>query len=468
MTDGAAALSVEPARRARAARWVPGSLGGRLLFGASLLVAIAILASTFVGATLLERFARGQIDAGLDARIIAVASGLTLAPDGAPAISESVTGAPFDRPGPGWYWQVTSKQRVVGSATLRGVTLHVPPDVPRPRRILGDSPWPADLRGPEGEALIARVSDRTLDGRPVRIVATAPRAALTDPLRDMLAVLVVSMSVLGLLLLGTVVLGVRFGLRPLGQLRAEVAAVRAGRATRLATEGRPAEVAPLVAELNTLLSENAAGLERARRNVANLAHGLKTPLTTLAITLAEPGRDPDRMLSPLVGAMDRQIRHHLARARAAALGGPGRARTDLVARFLDLALVMGKLHADRPIAFELKGPEEAFVACEAQDLDELFGNLLDNAFAHAEAGVRVTCAPEGRTLRVEIDDDGPGMSAAELASAPAAGRRLDESRLGYGFGLSISSEIAELYGGSIALSAGPLEGLRVSVTLPAA
>lgn len=360
---------------------------------------------------------------------------------------------------------MTSRQGVVGSATLRGATLHVPPDAPRPRRILGDSPWPADLRGPKGEALIARVSDRTLDGRPVRIVATTPRAALTGPLRDML---VVSMSVLGLLLLDTVVLGVRFGLSPLGQLRAEVAAVRAGRATRLATEGRPAEVAPLVAELNTLLSENAAGLERARGNVANLPHGLKTPLTTLAITRAEPGRDPDRMLSPLVGAMNRQIRHHLARARAAALGGPGRARTDLVERFLDLALVMGKVHVDRRIVFELKGPEEAFVACEAQDLDELFGDLLDNAFTHAEARVRVTCAPEGRTLRVEIDDDGPGMSAAEIASALAAGRRLDESRLGYGFGLSISSEIAEFHGGTITPSAGLFGGLRVSVTLPAA
>ena len=223
-----------------------------------------------------------------------------------------------------------------------------------------------------------------------------------------------------------------------------------------------------MAELNRLLDANAAGLERARRTAGNLAHGLKTPLATLAVTLAEPGRDPDGVLAPLVVRMDRQIRHHLARARAAALGGPARARTDLVERLAELATVMGKVHAGRAVAFERAGIGRLPVACEAQDMDELFGNILDNAFAHARGRVRATVTRDGGTALVAIEDDGRGMSPDEIASVLAAGRRLDESTLGYGFGLSISGEIAELYGGGLELTAGSLGGLAVRVSLPAA
>lgn len=448
--------------------WPLKSLGGRLVAGASLLVVLAIMAAIFLGATILERFARGQIDTGLDARILAIASGLTIAPDGTPVVAESVTRATFDRPGPDWFWQVATDQGVARSSTLRGASFSDPPDLPRRHRLSPGEPWPADLKGPKDKALIARVSDQVVDGQPVRIITAVQRTALTGPLREMMAALTLSMAGLGLVLLGLVFLGVRVGLRPLHQLRTEVAAIRAGEAARLKTEERPSEVMPLVTELNTLLVENEVGLERARRNVSNLAHGLKTPLSTLSITLSEPGRDSEGVLAPLVRSMDRQIRHHLARARASALGGSGRARTDLEACLRDLAAILGKLHAERRIAFELICPAGLSVACEAQDLDELFGNLLDNAFAHARAQVRVTCRSAGRMVTVDIEDDGPGMTPAERDAVMVAGRRLDETKQGYGFGLSISAEIAGLYGGETALSAAGLGGLCATVSLPAA
>lgn len=448
-------------------RWLPGSLGGRLLAGAILLVLLAVGGAVLVNATLLHRFLRGQIDARLDAQIVAVASGLSLGPDGVPVVVLDFPVPPFDPPAPGWFWQVEAPGGVARSSAPRGETLALPPDAPRPPHPRGDVPWPADLTTAGGEALIARVSTRLVAGQPVRIIATAPRAALAGPIREMLLPLALSMTGLALLLFGIVVLGVRLGLRPLTALRHEVAEVRAGHAERLATAGRPIEVMPLVAELNALLDENDARLERARRNVANLAHGLKTPLATLGLTLAEPGRDPDRVLGPLVGSMDRQIRHHLARARAAAIGGPGRRRADLAERLAGLALVMSKVHADRGIALTLAIPAVLPVACEEQALDELFGNLLDNAFTHAATLVRVTAAPDGRMMRLTVEDDGPGMGEAEMREALAPGSRLDESTLGYGFGLTISREIAELYGGAIVLSRGALGGLGVSVTLPA-
>lgn len=452
---------------AMARRWLPGSLGGRLLAGAVLLGALAIGAATLVDATLLYRFVRGQVDGRLDAQIVAVTTGLQLGPDGRPSVAPGVASQGFGGPGPGWYWQIETPGGVARSSGLGQDTLRIPDDLPRPPHRPGEDSWPADLMTAKGDRLVARISERVVAGRPVRVIATAPRAALVEPMRKMLLPLALSMATLAGLLLVAVVFGVRLGLAPLARLRREVAGIRAGEAERLPMEGRPLDVVPLVAELNTLLDENDAGLERARRNVANLAHGLKTPLATLAVTLAEPGRDPDRVLAPLVATMDRQIRHHLARARAAAIGGPGRLRTDVMERLRDLALVMGKLHGTRGVVVELDGPDMLTAACEAQDLDELFGNLLDNACTHARGRVRVRGAAAGRGVRIDVEDDGPGMSKAEMQSAVAPGNRLDESTLGYGFGLAISREIAELYGGGLALSRSELGGLRVRVTLPA-
>lgn len=444
----------------------PASLGGRLLLGASLLVIVSVAAAILLAGALLERFGRAQIDAGLDARLAAVASALRIEPDGAPSVGARLAADGFERPGPGWYWQASTPDGATGSAALGGTRLEPPAAPPRPPRH-GREPWPADLGGPDGARLIARVADVMIEGQPVRIVATAPRAALRDPLRGMLALLALAMTGLGLALLATVVAGVRIGLRPLGRLREEIAGIRGGRAARLDAAGRPTEVAPLVAELNRLLEANEAGLDRARRTAANLAHGLKTPLATLAVTLSEPGRDPDGLLAPVVSRMDRQIRHHLARSRAAALGGT-RAQTDLGARLDDIAAVMAKVHAGRAVAFERAGPEQIRVACETQDMDELFGNLLDNAFAHTTTRVRATLSREGGVVRIAIEDDGPGMNPDEIASALVAGRRLDESTLGYGLGLSISGEIAALYGGGLILSASGLGGLRACVDLPSA
>jgi signal transduction histidine kinase len=280
--------------------------------------------------------------------------------------------------------------------------------------------------------------------------------------------LAISLGVLGLALVLAIVLQVRLGLRPLERLRQAVADVRSGRSETVPAE-QPLEILPLVSELNGLLEQNAANLERARRHVANLAHGLKTPLATLAIALSERGRDKAGELHSLVVLMERRIRHHLGRARAAALSGPTRAQTPIAPRIDDVVDALAKIYADKRIALAQEVPRDLAVACEQQDFDEMAGNLLENAFRWARSRVEVHAdRDDGRSVAIVIDDDGPGLRPEQIPQVLRPGERLDESAPGFGFGLPITRELAELYGGELKLAASPLGGLRVTLRLPVA
>jgi len=300
---------------------------------------------------------------------------------------------------------------------------------------------------------------------PATILVGAPQAALYGPLRDVLASLAVALGILGLCLAAGAVAQVRLGLAPLGRLRADLAAIRTGRQARIPAD-QPEEVGPLVSELNAVLEQNERNLERARGHVANLAHGLKTPLATLAMALRAPGRDPEGTLAAQVDDMDRRVRHHLRRARAAALAGPARARTPLLPRLDDLRAVLLRLHAERSPAITLAVPEEAAVACEGQDLDEMLGNLLDNACRWCRRAVRVSTARRDSQIEIRIEDDGPGLAPEEALAMLERGRRLDEGVPGDGFGLPITLELAELYGGTLTLSRSDLGGLSATLRLP--
>jgi signal transduction histidine kinase len=166
--------------------------------------------------------------------------------------------------------------------------------------------------------------------------------------------------------------------------------------------------------------------------------------------------------------MDRRIRHHLSRARVAALGGPERARTLLAAKVADHIGAFGKLYADKGLAYEVRIAPDTAVACEAQDLDELLGNLLDNASKWARQRVLVTADKVGPMIEMTIEDDGPGLADQQVAEVVRPGHRLDESAPGCGFGLPITRELAELYGGTFALGRSAFGGLRAVVSLPSA
>jgi signal transduction histidine kinase len=450
------------------------SLGRRLLLTASAFIAVAMVIAAVVIGFVLHRFVQGQIDQRLDTQIAFLASMLHRERGGELSLSGSADGPPFDRPARGWYWQVRGPQTVLRAHALGGNTLDLsalsfppPPPLPleRPDRTEAP-PRPADGAGPNGEALHYRIQRLVLDGVPVEIVATAPRAAVMGPLREAMTTLGLALAALGIALVLAIVLQVRLGLQPLDRLRRAVADVRAGRQERV-PEDQPIEIRPLVSELNALLTQNAANLERARAHVANLAHGLKTPLATLSVVLsAKSGGKHD--LIDLVDMMDRRIRHHLGRARAAALGGPVRAQTPVALALSALGAVLDKVYAERGITFTVDMPSDLAVACEPQDFDEIAGNLLDNAFKWSRHTVTVGAIAEDRSVVLTIDDDGPGLSDAQIPQVLQPGQRLDENAPGFGFGLSITRELVELYGGSLVLGRSQLSGLRVTLRLPLA
>lgn len=458
------------------------SLGRRLLIGASVFIAVALVIAAIVIGFVLHRFVQGQIDQRLDTQINFLASMVQADATGQLSLNGSADGPPFDRPARGWYWQVSGPHNAIRSRGLGFDTLDVPPPSasppplpPPPPRKDGPPPPPpragpppraADGLGPNGQALHYRIRPLVVGDTPIEIVATAPRAAVLGPLREAMTTLGLSLLVLGAALVMAIVLQVRLGLRPLDRLRQSIADVRAGRQA-LVPEEQPAEVRPLVAELNALLKQNATNLERARAHVANLAHGLKTPLATLGLALSAKG-DDSRTLTDLVDTMERRIRHHLGRARAAALAGPTRSQTQIAPAVGDLGAVLMKVYAGRAIDFSADMPVGLAVACEPQDFDEIAGNLLDNAFKWARQFVTVGAVIEGRTVLVQIDDDGPGLSAEQLPHLLQPGQRLDESAPGFGFGLSITRELVELYGGSLAFARAPAGGLRVNLRLPSA
>ena len=234
------------------------SLNRRLLAGAAVFIALALVVAAIVIGFVLHRFVQGQIDQRLDTQIVFLSSMLTAADDGVVAVVGNADGPPFDRMARGWYWEVIGPANVLRSRSLGGADIDVP-ELRRPPREA--RPTPAEGVGPGNTALHFRIQQVTLGRTPVTIVVSAPRSAVTGPLRQAMTTLAISLAVLGLALVVAIVLQVRLGLRPLERLRQAVADVRTGRSERVPAE-QPLEILPLVTELNGLLEQNAANLER--------------------------------------------------------------------------------------------------------------------------------------------------------------------------------------------------------------
>ena len=279
------------------------------------------------------------------------------------------------------------------------------------------------------------------------------------------ASLALTLAVLGGGLLLAVLFQVRYGLQPLREMQSAIGAIRRGEVQRLRGT-YPVEIGLVARELNELLEHNAALLERARTMAGNLAHALKNPLTVIRNEARAIDQEAGRVIREQTLVMATSIDRHLSRARAAGGAGSLGARADVKAILEDLRFSMQTLYRDRGLEIELSGLEGCWYRGEPQDLEEMLGNLLDNACKWARHRVRVVgrCAAERLVVRVE--DDGPGIPAEHQAEVLERGRRLDESVPGSGLGLDIVSDIAALYRGSLTLERAPGGGLSACLDLP--
>ena len=273
----------------------------------------------------------------------------------------------------------------------------------------------------------------------------------------------------GLLVAG--LLGLRSGLSPFTRLRARLAAVHTGEARRL--EGAyPTEVQPLVNDLNALLDRRDEMVSRAMAKAGDLAHGLKTPLAVLnhEAERAEAAGQTElaAAIRQQVEKMRRQMDYHLAHARAAASGAGGGASCPVASSAEGLARTLLRLNAGRGLAIDLEVAAAHSVRCSREDLDEMLGNLLDNACKWAKSLVTLSSDAGESSICITVDDDGPGLDPALMEQVLQRGVRADQAAPGSGFGLAIVRDLAELHGGSIQLSRGPAGGLRASLLLPAA
>jgi signal transduction histidine kinase len=265
---------------------------------------------------------------------------------------------------------------------------------------------------------------------------------------------------------------VRFGLAPLKRITGGLAAIRAGKAERLVGDF-PKEIAPLARETNALIEANKEIVERARTHVGNLAHALKTPLSVMVNEAsARPGDTLAAKVLEQADIMRDQVARHLERARLAARLTVVGSFTEVEPVVSSLARTMEKIYRGRGIAIELHAKDEVRFRGERQDLEEMMGNLVDNACKWANARVAIEVDRERRgeanVVRIIVDDDGRGLSPSEREEVAKRGRRLDETKPGSGLGLSIVVELAALYRGELTLGTAPLGGLRAELVLPAA
>ena len=460
------------------------SLRFRLLAVTVTGLTVAVVLAGLVLSGLFREHVQRQFEAALVQQLDQVTARLEFDAQGQPVIAaQSLSDPRWLKPYSGLYWQVDAmapdgrgRAGVLRSRSLWDTSLTLQVDA-----LADGAVHVHEVAGPQGAPLL--VLERTVRAEGVdaarwRLIVAADLQATQAATAQFTRVLALSLAALLVLLAAAAWAQVAVGLRPLQALQRGLQDVQQARTTRL--QGAfPAEMQPLVDDFNAVLERNAEVVERARTQAGNLAHALKTPLSVLENAACAPAPSDGAALAALAALVREQVqvarRHidwHLARSRVAASAHLPGQRTALEPVVGGLVRVMNKVHAGRGVDITVALPDAPlFFAGEAQDLQEMLGNLLDNACKWAQSTVRLQAQVLGgqpSQMVVSVEDDGPGIGAAQRAQAVERGVRLDETVPGTGLGLAIVQDLAALYGGRLELEPADLGGLRVVLVLPAA
>lgn len=480
MTDGAGGDAAPEAARTWG-RWFgrPGrSLTRRLIWLASAWIVVALVLTGWMLTSQYQESALRRLGNMLADTIDEVVIATNATPDG--VVVAEIPDAQTNRALSGEYWAVAELDGergvrfIASSPSLAGEQLAVPRDLPdRLRAAAGTTISyndPGFLRPPLRQPLRIAASLKSPPGsaEPLVFMAAVDRTNIENDTRQFATFTWTALLILGLGLVIAVFLQVQIGLRPLFALRNEIADVRKGRISRIA-RNYPVEIQPLAEQVNRLLDHNQETVERQRTHVGNLAHALKTPLSVmLAEAGTEPGALPD-MVRKQTEVMKAQVDHHLRRARAAARAQLLGERTPIAEVLDELAVMLERVFEAKGVEIDWRAPDELGFRGERQDLQEILGNLIENACKWSKRRVRISAGPTGLgQMVVVVEDDGPGLPVEQREAALERGARMDETTPGSGLGLSIVVELTRAYGGRITLADSDMGGLKVLLELPAA
>lgn len=443
-----------------------GSLKLRLLAAGAASILLALAIAGFGLLLLFERHVERRMTAELQAYLRQLVSGLERGPDGSLNIARPPAEPRFEEPLSGLYWQITAEPQgpVLRSRSLWDAALDLPSD-----HLVGAEVHEHTIAGPGRSSLLVVERSITLPanlgGGAVRVAVAVDRAEIHAAGLAFAVDLMPSLALLTAFLLAASWAQVAVGLRPLDAVRRRLHAVRAGRDSRLGT-AFPDEVRPLAAEVDHLLDAQEAAITRARARAADLAHGLKTPLTILASdaeelrTRGETGIAEE--IATVADGMRRHVERELARARAGTRLGSVAAQP--VRPIVDqVTAVLRRTPRGQSLHWEIDVAQDLAVPVDAQDLAEIVGNLGENAVKWATARIRIAGRARDGAVMVSVEDDGPGIPEDRIGTVLARGGRLDETQPGSGLGLAIVADLAEAYSGSLAVGRSPLGGLSAAV-----
>ena len=452
------------------------SLSFRLIFTSAVVAVVLLVSAAFLLAYLFQQALERNFDARLRAILDGLLANVELATDGSPFMSGRIPDPRFTIPLSGWYWQVSPPKH----RTLRDLASESSLE----KRLV---PTKADLltRGADG---VASFYIKDSNGTQLRAIEQKFKlfggeefsflvAGNFDELKDeILAFQRALYGVLGLLgfgLLAAIFLQVRVAMKPMQRMQQALSAIRAGKAERLEGEF-PDEMQPVAEELNLLILAGTEIIDRARTQVGNLAHALKTPLSVLTNEAQGNKTEFGAKVSEQVRIMRDHVSLYLDRARRAARAQTLGAATDVEPVLAALGRTIMRINQDRGVKIDVTVASGLKFRGETQDLEEMAGNLIDNAAKWSSQAVKISAAPiidpiDGTQnwLLITVDDDGPGLPASKRAEAVKRGKRLDETKPGSGLGLSIVTETAGMYSGNLVLGDADIGGLRVQLRLPA-